>query len=124
MRRLLTTALTLAALAMAARTALGFCGFYVAKADTKLFNQASQVVLVRHDDKTVITMSPPSCRRSRSTSPSGPCSTIWTPIRRRAWSSTSTGIRAGRSTRWRWRPLTSEATSNPWAMPTAPRASA
>ena len=25
----------------------GFCGFYVAKADTKLFNKASQVVLVR-----------------------------------------------------------------------------
>jgi hypothetical protein len=35
---------------------LGFCGFYVAKADTKLFNKASQVVLVRHEDKTVLTM--------------------------------------------------------------------
>ncbi len=33
-----------------------FCGFYVAKADTKIFNKASQVVLVRNDDKTVITM--------------------------------------------------------------------
>lgn len=33
-----------------------FCGFYVAKADTKLFNKASEVVIVRHDDKTVITM--------------------------------------------------------------------
>jgi len=33
-----------------------FCGFYVAKADAKLFNKASQVVLVRHDDKTVLTM--------------------------------------------------------------------
>ena len=33
-----------------------FCGFYVAKADSKLFNQASQVVLVRHEDRTVITM--------------------------------------------------------------------
>lgn len=40
----------------AAPVALAFCGFYVAKADTKLFNRASQVVLVRHDDKTVITM--------------------------------------------------------------------
>ncbi len=29
------------------QTVLAFCGFYVAKADTKLFNQASQVVLVR-----------------------------------------------------------------------------
>ena len=42
--------------AVVAPTVLAFCGFYVAKADTKLFNQASQVVLVRHDDKTVITM--------------------------------------------------------------------
>ncbi|MGH7255446.1 MAG: DUF2330 domain-containing protein, partial [Nitrospirales bacterium] len=33
-----------------------FCGFYVAKADTKLFNKASSVAIVRHDDKTVITM--------------------------------------------------------------------
>jgi hypothetical protein len=33
-----------------------FCGFYVAKADAKLFNQASQVVLARDGDKTVITM--------------------------------------------------------------------
>jgi hypothetical protein len=33
-----------------------FCGFYVAKADTKLFNQASQVVLVRDGDRTVLTM--------------------------------------------------------------------
>ena len=36
--------------------ALAFCGFYVAKADTKLFNQASQVVLVRDGDRTVLTM--------------------------------------------------------------------
>ena len=36
--------------------ALAFCGFYVAKADAKLFNRASQVVLARHDDKTVLTM--------------------------------------------------------------------
>jgi hypothetical protein len=33
-----------------------FCGFYVAKADTQLFNQASKVVLVRSDDRTVLTM--------------------------------------------------------------------
>ena len=38
------------------RGALGFCGFYVAKADTRLFNKASKVVLVRHDGKTVLTM--------------------------------------------------------------------
>ncbi|MCA9511045.1 MAG: DUF2330 domain-containing protein [Myxococcota bacterium] len=33
-----------------------FCGFYVAKADTKIFNRASQVVLVRDEDRTVVTM--------------------------------------------------------------------
>jgi hypothetical protein len=39
-----------------ATTAQAFCGFYVAKADTSLFNQASQVVLVRDGDRTVLTM--------------------------------------------------------------------
>ena len=33
-----------------------FCGFYVAKADTSLFNKASQVVIVRDKDRTVISM--------------------------------------------------------------------
>ncbi len=37
-------------------TAEAFCGFYVAKADTGLFNKASQVVLVRDGKRTVITM--------------------------------------------------------------------
>ena len=37
-------------------TAQAFCGFYVARADTGLYNQASQVVLVRDGDRTVITM--------------------------------------------------------------------
>ncbi len=37
-------------------SASAFCGFYVAKADTKLFNKASEVAFVRHDGKTVITM--------------------------------------------------------------------
>ncbi len=37
-------------------TAEAFCGFYVARADTSLFNEASQVVLVRDGDRTVITM--------------------------------------------------------------------
>jgi hypothetical protein len=35
---------------------LAFCGFYVAKADARLFNRASQVVLARHEEKTVLTM--------------------------------------------------------------------
>ncbi len=33
-----------------------FCGFYVSRADTKIFNKASQVVLVRDGDRTVLTM--------------------------------------------------------------------
>jgi hypothetical protein len=33
-----------------------FCGFYVAKADAKLWNKASKVVLVRDGDRTVLTM--------------------------------------------------------------------
>lgn len=56
MRRLPLLLLTTAVLVLAGRTALAFCGFYVAKADTKLFNQASQVVLVRDGDRTVLTM--------------------------------------------------------------------
>jgi hypothetical protein len=43
-------------LAAGVKAAFGFCGFYVAKADTKLFNKASQVALVRFEDKTVMTM--------------------------------------------------------------------
>jgi hypothetical protein len=37
-------------------TVQAFCGFYVAGGDAKLFNRASQVVLVRDGDHTVITM--------------------------------------------------------------------
>ena len=33
-----------------------FCGFYVAKADGDLFNEASKVVMSRHEDRTVMTM--------------------------------------------------------------------
>lgn len=57
MPRLAPRALALAILAMAtAGSAHAFCGFYVAKADTKLFNRTSQVVLVRDGDHTVLTM--------------------------------------------------------------------
>jgi hypothetical protein len=36
--------------------AAAFCGFYVAQADSKLFNKSSKVVLARDGDKTAITM--------------------------------------------------------------------
>ena len=56
MRHVTALVAVLLIVTLTAPTVLAFCGFYVAKADTKLFNRASQVVLVRHDDKTVITM--------------------------------------------------------------------
>jgi hypothetical protein len=37
--------------------ASAFCGFYVGKADTQLFNDSSQVALVRDGERTVLTMS-------------------------------------------------------------------
>jgi hypothetical protein len=36
--------------------ARAFCGFYVGKADSNLFNHASQVVMVHHDNKTVLSL--------------------------------------------------------------------
>lgn len=39
-----------------ASNAFAFCGFYVAKADVKLFNTTSQVILARDGDRTVVTM--------------------------------------------------------------------
>jgi hypothetical protein len=57
MRRLLVAALFVLALQpWLADTLRAFCGFYVAKADTAIFNRASQVVLVRDGDRTVLTM--------------------------------------------------------------------
>jgi hypothetical protein len=49
-------ALCFLVLALRVDVAAAFCGFYVAKADTKLFNESSQVVLVRDEDRTVLTM--------------------------------------------------------------------
>ena len=54
--KFLITAVTAFVTISVTTTAQAFCGFYVAKADTSLFNRASQVVLVRDDDRTVITM--------------------------------------------------------------------
>ncbi len=56
----LKTLATAAALALAglgvSLPASAFCGFYVAKADTKLFNDASKVAMVRDGPRTVMTM--------------------------------------------------------------------
>jgi hypothetical protein len=56
MKRLVLCLALLTGLSARTEQAQAFCGFYVAKADTKIFNKASQVVLARQDDKTVITM--------------------------------------------------------------------
>jgi hypothetical protein len=56
MKRLIPAVAFAAAFAWWAPALSAFCGFYVAKADTKLFNKASQVVLVRDGDRTVLTM--------------------------------------------------------------------
>jgi hypothetical protein len=117
----IVTALALATLIIwSAPAVIGFCGFYVAKADTKLFNRASQVVLVRDGDRTVLTMANDyqgslkefavvvrcrrSCAASRSTSVTARSSIISTPIRRRGSSSISTPTRAGCWKSHRWRP--------------------
>ena len=54
--RILVTLFAATLIVVVTTTAQAFCGFYVARADTSLFNRASQVVLVRDEDRTVITM--------------------------------------------------------------------
>lgn len=48
--------LALATAALLPLSAHAFCGFYAGKADASLFNEASQVVLVRDGNRTVISM--------------------------------------------------------------------
>jgi hypothetical protein len=53
----LQTSVALAAITIAiAGPAAAFCGFYVAQADSKLFNKSSKVVLSRDGQMTAITM--------------------------------------------------------------------
>ena len=56
MIRTLLAAMALAATGLSAPNAAAFCGFYVAKADTSLFNDASRVAIARDGDRTVVTM--------------------------------------------------------------------
>jgi hypothetical protein len=55
-RLLIALLLTVVMSMSVAQKAWGFCGFYVAKADTKLYNQASQVVIARNGERTVLSM--------------------------------------------------------------------
>ncbi len=54
--RSVLAATTAVGLLAASPAALAFCGFFVAKGDAKLFNEASKVVMVRDGERTVITM--------------------------------------------------------------------
>jgi hypothetical protein len=56
MKRILLMSSAVLVALLCPERALAFCGFYVAKADSRLFNQASQVALVREGDRTVLTM--------------------------------------------------------------------
>ncbi|MBD2431066.1 MULTISPECIES: DUF2330 domain-containing protein [Fischerella] len=56
LRYLISLLLICAVVFCFAPTAWAFCGFYVAKADTKLYNKASQVVIAHSGDRTVLTM--------------------------------------------------------------------
>lgn len=57
MRRFSVFSLTLCLFALVpSRPARAFCGFYVARADAKLYNRSSQVALVREGTRTVLTM--------------------------------------------------------------------
>ncbi|MEM8641723.1 MAG: DUF2330 domain-containing protein [Cyanobacteria bacterium P01_G01_bin.54] len=56
LRSLLSLGLALLLFLTGASAAQAFCGFYVAKADTDLYNQASQVIIARDGDRTILTM--------------------------------------------------------------------
>jgi hypothetical protein len=56
MRPVLSCLLPLLMLSALPGSAAAFCGFYVARAEATLFNEASQVVLARDGERTVLTM--------------------------------------------------------------------
>lgn len=55
-RILISLCIVAIAVLMIAPAAQAFCGFYVSKADTSLYNQASQVAIARDGQRTVLTM--------------------------------------------------------------------
>jgi hypothetical protein len=56
LRILITLLFTCLVCLLVAPSAWAFCGFYVAKADAKLYNQASQVAIAHSGKRTVLTM--------------------------------------------------------------------
>jgi hypothetical protein len=57
MRLILCLAAAASTVALTSTPAHAFCGFFVGKADAKLFNRSSQVAIVRDGNHTVLTMS-------------------------------------------------------------------
>lgn len=55
-RILMSLCIVAIAVLIIAPAAQAFCGFYVSKADTSLYNQASQVAIARDGQRTVLTM--------------------------------------------------------------------
>jgi hypothetical protein len=56
LRSILSAAGVFAAALLLSTQARAFCGFYVSKADAKLFNEASQVILARDGERSVVSM--------------------------------------------------------------------
>lgn len=56
MRRPIAALLAVGLAVVFAPPAAAFCGFFVAKADTKMFNKVSRVAIARAENRTVITM--------------------------------------------------------------------
>ena len=56
-RQMVAVAVSIALVLSFGGMARAFCGFYVGKADADLFNRASQVILARDGDRTIITLS-------------------------------------------------------------------
>lgn len=55
-RTLMTLLLSILLMVGFVPEAWAFCGFYVAKADAQLYNQASQVIIARNGNRTILTM--------------------------------------------------------------------
>ncbi|MFN0030727.1 MAG: DUF2330 domain-containing protein [Flavobacteriales bacterium] len=57
MKKIIQQWVAMFAIVLVAKSSLAFCGFYVAKADASLFNNKSEVIMVRDGKRNVITMS-------------------------------------------------------------------
>ncbi|PSF37423.1 DUF2330 domain-containing protein [Aphanothece hegewaldii CCALA 016] len=56
MKKISIILISIITLFLLTKPAFAFCGFYVAKADKSLYNKASQVVIARNGQRTVLTM--------------------------------------------------------------------